>query len=250
MIMFVGDVFLTNVFAGETSGSSDEVMKARYARATAYKFADDYIGSLSFVYEVKKRGESIDETKSNFNSESELLTNTLRNIEDLKTARETLIGYVKYSENEIQKAAAASAIAAYEVLIKIAQSVYEDLKKMYTKETPETFNQGEYAVKIAEGTVQSEKAYELLWHSALQATYALVSRVPDKDGHLSSLDITESEKQQLIKSIDEIFGKIYPFNATSPPKYNEGAISLYYSFLTTSKHLTKPEKVRTIPSTK
>lgn len=99
----------------------------RYAHATSYQFAKDFIASLSHIQKASERTRKIDLDMDlgspRFKAE------VLRNMNDLKMAKLKLAGYAE-SDIENQKASSVSAVRAIEKLIAVCDEIHQLLKQI------------------------------------------------------------------------------------------------------------------------
>jgi len=222
---------------------------SHYQSATAYEFTKDYITALTFLRDGQDlrtafdQAEAFDETKYGKGDDyqmaamvADLMKSMRHTTSYFSKAQAQISGYKNSSDAKIKLASEKTELAMAEI-ITMSHKLLEQVENIWTNETPETFNHEAAAVTERRLHAEMDLAYELLADSAVLVTHTLVSDIPDENGYLSSLTITEGQKQDWMSSMEQAFDPMPKFADGIP--YRDGAVAGLHHFLTTSDHKTK-----------
>ena len=178
-----------------------------------FKFVKAYINGLSQLAIVFERNAKASPQNTNYQNDFEMGTSLMKNwrlSQDNFNLAKNYLEPFKESQNKIIQNVVNVLDSTYDGMIKLSNESIEGYEKLYGPETlnhPENFNIGKQMKDVSELQAKDEQHMESFFHSTLMIAHVLISEHPDKDGHMSILAITKTQKEELLSSLNSIFGE-------------------------------------------
>lgn len=211
---------------------------------TSYYFTADIIDALKFVYDGEQLFKEMNK-KSEDEIKEQLYGTYFEKLRFLRAATNIIKPYAKSSDERISTAAK----IALMVLVQQFNYTFDMLAftkyiETYVPETDKDMRNtyqiiSEMKYEMQRIRKEYDGTYRDLLNAVILITHSLVDQTPDKNGHLSSLNITALEKARLIQQMQKSFGNIPAFE--SGLSYADCPMAALYQFLTTSEHTPKSD---------
>ena len=139
----------------------------------------------------------------------------------------TLVEPYATSKNRPVQISATGSAASYRLLISLNSTFVRTLKDTLdgSKTSP-----GVFADKMSDFAIQADRAWELLINGTAAATFAVVV-VPKENETLSTLAMTEAQRKQFNKRLEEIFGDVLKKDRKEIETTFEGTGWILYEFI-------------------
>lgn len=177
-------------------------------RSDIYQFANDYIKSLKLLKMIQEETSAFNrQYKNNIlyaNTTATFLSNTNRELLKAKN----MISKYNDSENQMVKDAAKSILFIFDSLNDIQHEtlkMFEELNSPEIIKNMDRFDIEGFSDKTSELQIKHDKFLDAFTDVSLLVTYALVSWIPDENGQLKYLTISQKEREALTRQLDNIF---------------------------------------------
>jgi hypothetical protein len=225
------------LLASLTNGEPPLCLKEEPRPEDPYQYVHMMIGSIAYIKAAQDRGEKL---LSIFQmSKLPLLANLEEMLfyakmidQDYTCAASIVSDYIQ-SKNEFIHKSAEGMQTSYTWLADLNKQVIPEIigmLKAVSLDKPELFDITASANRIADIRVDQDSAWQMFYVSGAAAVYVIV-QMPKKEGEeLSRLSVTEKQRKQLMKDLDEIFGASLK-KGVKTDQYVEGVGVLLYQYL-------------------
>lgn len=173
-----------------------------------YEFAKDFIEGL-FIHKNLEEKAKLSET-AQYKSEFEAGVDTMKLVYLANTEMARAVNlFQKYtsSKNETVKETAEVTVAFYKRFIEINTQMIHYMEERYDSvNNPSGRHLGKEMSGLASLTVEKEEVSKALMYCAIMLTHALTKMTGKSDELITHMLITSDERNNLIESIDRIFG--------------------------------------------
>lgn len=172
-------------------------------KATYYSYVSDFIDCLANLNACSTQFEN-NEVRFNSNENPFLLLISAidKQIELIIESKLLIKPYININDSIV----ASSSKTTYEILAEIHRlSIIQ--KQNLLKYSENTISSDQCFNQIFKNQELIKQQYGILFFNSVLYTHAIVSPIPDKDGLLSYLRFSYSERYRLISKIDNIFGE-------------------------------------------
>ncbi len=174
-----------------------------------FQFVSDYIRSLKHLKMIEEETSVFYKQHLNYIQYTNVILTYLRSADSkLITAREIMSKYGE-SEDQIIKSAAESILLVYDNLVNIQHEtikMFEELERPEIINNPEEFDMENFMNRTRELRLKHDEFLKAFDDISLMVTYVLVSWEPDTNGRLNYLAVSRSQREALIRELDDAFG--------------------------------------------
>jgi hypothetical protein len=235
-------IFPVHAFS-DTDTTSEKLLQ-KNPDIDKYEFSKAFISSLGDVSSAVSRFKKGDEyAKDDVQSTIALMKDTKRSSSDYARAADKVKEFVN-SKNELIALMATSLANAYESHIKLNDESIALLEELYS---PNAFNNpnkvdlGKFMSRQADFGAKHEEFMRLLMQTSMYLGQILVSPRVNSDGNLSTIGITRSQREDLIKELELHFDEKVKNGIkkdTQELNYFEASGAFLYEFLANSEMKT------------
>jgi hypothetical protein len=170
-----------------------------------YDVVSEYIRSLGSIYTIQQT--ATNENKISKGDLTKVLLDSIRNGTRFKLALNASIGALeRMSLKEPFETLLPNTIQWYKYKIDLFGEMVEISKTLIDGPKPGV-DYGKMTARMPEITAQIEYIDESIFQSMVLVFALLIDEKPDKDGHMSRLNITKAERKKLIDNLNGSFGK-------------------------------------------